>query len=153
MTAAIDITGQRFGKLVAIRRDGTSKHRQALWLLHCDCGGFTHALVGELRFGKRKACSCGRSRPTHGMHDTRLYSVWEGMESRCLRPSHVRFARYGGRGITICPEWLDFPAFAEWALQSGYADNLQIDRIDNGGNYEPANCRFVTPAENMANRG
>ena len=152
MTRAIDITGVRFGKLVAIKRDGSTKHKQQLWLLHCDCGGATHAAVGELRAGRRKACSCGLSRPTHGMHQTRIYSVWEGMKSRCTRPSHPRFHRYGGRGITVCEEWQKFEQFAAWALANGYRDDLQIDRTNNDKGYTPCNCRFVTPAENMANR-
>lgn len=75
------------------------------------------------------------------------------MKVRCNKPSHVRFARYGGRGIVVCEAWQAFEPFAEWALANGYSDELQIDRIDNSGNYEPENCRFVTPAVNMANRG
>jgi hypothetical protein len=152
MVAAIDITGQRFGKLVAVCRAGNTKSGAALWRLRCDCGGETFAHTGELRAGKRKACRCGLSQPTHGLHKTRLYRVWDGMKARCDRPSHPRYERYGGRGIGICEEWRKFETFAAWALSNGYRDDLQIDRTDNEQGYSPANCRFVTAKENMANR-
>lgn len=65
----------------------------------------------------------------------------------------MAYHRYGGRGIKICDEWNDsYEAFAAWARDNGYADDLQIDRIDNDGNYEPSNCRFVTPRANSNNR-
>lgn len=154
MTAAIDITGHRFGKLVAIRPAERNTHGQVQWLLRCDCGGQTTAPTGQLRYGKRKSCACGRSKPTHDMRKTRLYSVWCSMKARCFRPKHVRFHRYGGRGIGVSINWLDsFQCFADWALANGYADDLQIDRIDNDGHYIASNCRFVTPAVNAANRG
>lgn len=153
MVAAIDLTGQRFGKLVALRRVENYAGGQARWLLQCDCGGTTYAHTGELRAGKRKACRCGLSHPTHGLHKTRLHRVWSAMKVRCTSEKHPRYARYGGRGIAVCAEWQKFEPFASWALANGYRDDLQIDRIDNSQGYYPANCRFVTAAENMANRG
>lgn len=87
----------------------------------------------------------------HGMHSSRLYSIWECMRARCEREKHVAYHRYGGRGITVCEEWREFVPFAAWALQNGYSADLEIDRRGNDGNYEPDNCRFVTHAENMEN--
>lgn len=92
---------------------------------------------------------------THGFSMThpKLFGIWETMRSRCNNPNRERYGDYGGRGIEVCDEWnLSAESFCEWALANGYKDGLQIDRIDNNGNYEPSNCRFVTPKENSRNR-
>jgi hypothetical protein len=75
------------------------------------------------------------------------------MRQRCLSPRDHRWGDYGGRGIQICAEWQsDFRAFRDWALSHGYEDGLQLDRINNDGNYEPDNCRWVSRVTNMRNR-
>ena len=89
----------------------------------------------------------------HGYAKSRLYIAWRNMKCRCNLPTTIEYARYGGRGITYTPEWEQFIPFMEWSLSHGYADNLTIDRIDNDGNYEPSNCRWVTHKENSHNRG
>lgn len=89
---------------------------------------------------------------THGMKNTRLYRVWHGIKTRCLNSNDTSYSRYGGRGIEICDSWIDFENFMEWALKNGYSDDLEIDRIDNDGNYEPNNCRFTTIKENQNNK-
>jgi hypothetical protein len=82
-----------------------------------------------------------------------LYKLWRGIKRRCLAPNAINHERYGGRGITICSDWIkSFTSFYEWAISAGWAPGLQIDRIDNEGNYSPMNCRFVEPAENARNR-
>lgn len=89
----------------------------------------------------------------HGGKHTRLYNIWCGMKSRCYNKNDSHYPRWGGRGIQVCSEWLlDFDNFQVWALHNGYADNLTIDRINNDGNYCPANCRWVTVAEQNNNQ-
>jgi hypothetical protein len=78
----------------------------------------------------------------HKMSHTRIYECWQHMKRRCYSPQDKRYNYYGGRGITVCDEWLkDFKNFADWALSNGYSDELTLDRIDVNGNYEPLNCR------------
>lgn len=77
-----------------------------------------------------------------------FYSAWQNMKGRCLRKTHPKYNRYGGRGITICNEWIDIRNFAEWAKKNGWKKGMSIDRIDNDGNYCPENCRCVSISEN-----
>ena len=89
----------------------------------------------------------------HGLRNTRLFSIWANIKTRCTNSNSTFYNRYGGRGITICDEWKDnFKAFYDWAMANGYQDNLTIDRIDNNGNYEPNNCRWVTVKDQARNK-
>lgn len=92
------------------------------------------------------------SGPTRKVHMTKLYNVWSSMRSRCLNPKHHAYARYGGRGITVCHEWDDFSAFRAWALSTGYMPGLYLDREKNSEGYSPANCRWLTAAGSVRNR-
>ena len=89
----------------------------------------------------------------HNMSYSKLYKVWQGMKTRCYNPNFIYYCNYGSRGITICNEWLnDFKSFYDWAIDNGYKEGLTIDRINNDGNYEPSNCRWITRAEQNRNQ-
>lgn len=88
---------------------------------------------------------------THGESYTRLYRIWKHMKARCQCPTCTDFKFYGARGISLCDEWQTYPEFRDWAMRNGYTDGLTIDRIDVNGNYEPANCRWVTQLQQYSN--
>lgn len=121
----------------------------------CDCGNLWSGDKYSLMKGAVKSCGCLRVRIQKDSHyiDGRraspLYQVWFSMKRRC---ANVQEKRYGGRGISVCDEWLDFWDFHNWSIDNGYKKGLQIDRIDNNGNYCPNNCRFADCKTNQRNK-
>lgn len=144
---ALDLTGQRFGKLTVVEKITKRKKGKVLWKCLCDCGQFTQPVTASLINGHSRSCGCVRTK--HNGKGTRLYRILNGMKDRCLNVKSQYWIRYGGRGITICQEWAkDFAIFKEWALANGYEDTLTIDRIDNDKGYCPSNCQWLTRIEN-----
>lgn len=155
----IDLTGKRFGRLVVLNADHKNSRELWYWRCRCDCGNETVVSGDKLRRGSTKSCGClqdeirhSGQRRTHGMTKSRLYYEWSNMKARCYNTKGIMYHRYGARGIRVCDEWLKFDNFMEWALSTGYTDELTIERIDIDENYCPENCKWIPRAAQAWNK-
>lgn len=161
MSARHDLSGRRFGRLVATRHHGSTPGGKPQWLCLCDCGKQHIVSANNLRRNSVRSCGClavesarraSSMRRSHGCTGTRLEGIWKDMNARCYNPRSRFFRRYGGRGIGICKQWRqERAAFFAWALSNGYAPGLSIDRVNNDGDYAPDNCRWATAKEQANN--
>jgi len=140
----------------------TSKRirKRRVGLFRCSCGQEFEALIDLVKRYNTRSCGClqrqtiqkiGMSIKTHGKTKHPLYFIWAGMLKRCESKTDISYPNYGGRGIKVCKRWHDINNFID-DMYPTYRKNLQIDRIDNNGNYEPSNCRWVTRKQNSNNR-
>lgn len=159
MGAALDITGGRFGRLLAIskapRSNGNNPRTQ--WNCRCDCGN--EVVVGTMNLVRGRARSCGcaqkqivtRLNTKHGKSKSSEYKAWRAMTARCTIKSNASYANYGGRGIQVCERWKSFENF--YADMGDRPVGMTIDRFpDKNGNYEPGNCRWATREQQDTNK-
>lgn len=158
----MDLAGQRYGRLLVLTQAPHITGNTA-WLCQCDCGGEKVVPSSYLRTGSTKSCGClpreqyglnGKlSSTTHGQasNPTLTYNSWNAMKQRCFNPLATNYHKYGARGITVDPSWVDsFETF--FADMGERPAGTSLDRIDTAGNYEPGNCRWATPTEQNQNR-
>lgn len=147
-----ELIGQRFGNYTIIAKSDRRlpSGGRPFYACRCDCGSVREVNIQILRSGRAKGCGCRLFK--HGMRHTPLYGVWQAMINRCHNPNVDRFRDYGGRGIKVCDRWRgSFQAFFD-DMGDRPSDDHQIDRIDNDGDYEPGNCRWVPRKDQQRNK-
>jgi len=161
----LDLTGKQFGDWTVLYEEPQEGYVRK-WRCRCVCGAEKTVYQGNLTQGKSHGCGCaarkltGERARTHGKRNTRLYNIWVLMRRRCYDESSVSYKNYGGRGISVCDEWLGhdgFQHFWDWSHENGYSESASprdcsIDRIDVNGNYCPENCRWIDMRSQSRNK-
>lgn len=161
MGKVIDLCGQKFGRLIVVRRAENNKYKRAQWLCRCCCGIDIVINSDSLRRGHTKSCGCfnkeaviqrniQRTIHGHAAKNTKTYVVWCNMISRCYSSNAINYKYYGGRGIRVCEEWCKFENFLQDMGER--IGNMTLDRIDNNSNYNKENCRWSTIKEQNTNK-
>lgn len=150
-----DMVGKKFGKWLVLHQKG-KMHNSYSYYCRCECGFEKEVHGPHLRRGKTTQCaSCSNrekaiSNITHGKSTSSTYKIWNQMHQRCKNPKVTHYHRYGGRGISVCEKWNDFRNFLRDMGER--PEGMDLDRINNDGNYEPGNCRWISHKENCQNQ-
>lgn len=171
MSAFIDLTGERYGRLTVICLGERNADKTVTWVCKCDCGNTITVRRHDLRSGNTKSCGCYHSDRTSETtsermraagfrprtETQRLLNIWARMKQRCKNPNCTGYEYYGGRGISVCKEWESFDCFCDWAMANGYDKDAKrgectLDRIDVNGDYEPSNFRWVSMKVQRSNQ-
>jgi hypothetical protein len=151
-----NITGQKFGRLTAIKFVEIRNKNKHFWEFKCDCGNTTVTQKTGVMGGHTTSCGCfrkevaGDKARVHGMSNHYLYDTWLQMRSRCHNPDDEAYHYYGARGIKVCQEWRNsFPTFVKDMGER--PPNMSLDRINNDGDYSKQNCRWATQSEQLRN--
>lgn len=154
----LDLVGQKYGRLTVLKLDDENETNRVKWICKCECGNVKSIQQTHLRSGATTSCGCYHkqkakdSNKKHNLTHTSLHNRWKAIKQRCFNPKNKSYVNYGGRGVKLCNEWFEFEAFYKWCIENGYKEDYQIDRIDNNGNYEPNNVRFIPVKSNNRNR-
>lgn len=157
MTAKSLLTGRSYGRLTVAREGGRTASGSVIWECTCVCGGTARATGRDLASGHTASCGClqsekaGAMRRTHGLSGAHIFRVWHWMKDRCLNTKNKNWPRYGGRGILVCSEWMDFENFMRDMGPSFPGTGWTIERKNNDGNYQPGNCIWATRKTQMRN--
>lgn len=143
-----DITGNKYGRLTAVRPVAPNEKGLWLWEFRCDCGNSVKRCVtftSKGRHSDKSCCGCDHHLKTHGKSTNikKLYWVWVAMRQRCNNPRNKDYPNYGGRNIKICSLWDNYNFFHSWALENGYCEGLTLERIDVNLGYSPLNCTWL----------
>ena len=143
-----DLTNQRFGRLIAIKRIKNKLSKRTQWLCKCDCGNTKIVDMACLQSGDTRSCGCLKKK--HGFFGSAIYVVWATMIQRCRNKNDKDYHNYGGRGITVCKRWLRFESF--YADMGDRPEGLTLERLDNEKGYFPDNCGWRTPKVQANNK-